>query len=151
MKVIKNVTIDKQQLLEFAKNLTKNLRGGELIVLIGDLGAGKTTFVQACLENLTDEIIAQSPTFTLENIYPTKDLTIHHFDFYRLEEPGMVGYQLQEALSSDKAVVFIEWPGIVEGYLVDQPRLIIEFKFQPEPTDRQIICKSSNQLKYLLE
>ena len=150
MGIVKTIVVDRSQLFDFAKTIASNLKGGELIVLTGDLGAGKTTFARDLAEALGSEIEAQSPSFTIENVYPADRLTIHHFDFYRLEEPGVVGYQLQEALSNKEAVVLIEWPNIVEAYLADKPQLRLQFDFQPEANSRQISYRLHQPLRYLM-
>ena len=79
------------------------------IILKGDLGAGKTTFVRTFISLLDSEILVSSPTFTLMNIYKTNPYTIHHFDLYRLNN----SYEATE-WGFDEFVVdcdfsFIEW------------------------------------------
>ena len=71
---------------EFAKNLASILKKGDVIVLSGELGAGKTKFVEGILEhfNLQDEI--SSPTFTIVNEYQNDEINIYHFDLYRLSD-----------------------------------------------------------------
>ena len=71
--------------INFAKEFAKNLNKSDIIVLNGDLGAGKTKFTQGILEffGLGDEI--SSPTFTIVNEYKNEKATIYHFDVYRLK------------------------------------------------------------------
>lgn len=101
-----------------ARILAHNLTGGEVIELEGDLGAGKTAFVRGLAAGIESSDVVQSPSFTITRIYKGKNgLDIHHFDFHRLEEPGVVAEELVEVAQNPKAVVAIEWSNIVEKVL----------------------------------
>lgn len=84
--------------------------GVNLALLRGDLGAGKTTFVRAAVDYLggqPDDV--NSPTFTLHNVYDVDGSRLHHYDLYRLSDPGIMLDEVAEAaLNGD--LVFIEWP-----------------------------------------
>jgi tRNA threonylcarbamoyladenosine biosynthesis protein TsaE len=126
--------------------LGKQLQGSETIELRSDLGGGKTTFVRGLARGAGYNGNVNSPTFTLSRVYQTKNFSIYHFDFYRLEEPGILREQLAEAVS-DNNVVIIEWAGIVKGML---PAERISVAFRPvisEADERQIII--SYPEKYL--
>ena len=71
---------------QFAYKLASRLNIGDIILLVGDLGAGKTKFTEGLLSfwNLQDEI--SSPTFTIVNEYNTQNINIYHFDVYRLSD-----------------------------------------------------------------
>ena len=98
--------------------LGRNLSGGEVIELEGDLGAGKTAFVRGLAVGIESTDVVQIPSFTIARIYKGKNgLDIHHFDFHRLEEPGVVAEELLEVAQNPKAVVAIEWSNIVEKVL----------------------------------
>jgi len=96
-----------------AADLAATLRGGELVLLDGELGAGKTAFVQGLAEALGADA-ARSPTFTVMNIYTTTHSTIRelvHLDFYRLAKPEQVAeLGLEDWLGRTDAVVVAEWP-----------------------------------------
>ena len=101
-------TQNEQQTEDAGRALAETLRGGEVITLRGDLGAGKTVFTRglACGLGIASPIL--SPTFTIVREY-TGRLKLYHFDFYRLteaEELGEIGFE--EYMQSD-AVVVIEW------------------------------------------
>ncbi|HEV2762800.1 MAG TPA: tRNA (adenosine(37)-N6)-threonylcarbamoyltransferase complex ATPase subunit type 1 TsaE [Pyrinomonadaceae bacterium] len=88
------------------------LRGGEILLLAGPLGAGKTVFVKGVAEGLgldPDEVT--SPSFTLVNRYDGGRLTLYHLDLYRLDEGAQAAYavDLDELLSDERAVLVIEW------------------------------------------
>jgi tRNA threonylcarbamoyladenosine biosynthesis protein TsaE len=96
---------------DLGKIIGAQLSGGEIIVLDGPLGAGKTVFVKglaAALDVNPEEVT--SPSFTLVNIYPGR-LPIFHIDLYRLEEGVRAAHavDLEELLTDESAVVVIEW------------------------------------------
>ena len=87
------------------------LQGGDAIGLVGDLGAGKTTFVQALAEGLKvpPKVRVTSPTFTLINEYPDGRLALFHADLYRIDDPGELDeLGLDDVLRGD-GVVAVEW------------------------------------------
>jgi tRNA threonylcarbamoyladenosine biosynthesis protein TsaE len=118
--------------------LGKNLKGGEVIELRSDLGGGKTTFVRGLAAGAGSDSMATSPTFTLSRIYRAKNFEIHHFDFYRLNDPGILADQLAESINDDKVVAVVEWADIVKNVL-PEGHLSIEFKpTVSDPDERQI-------------
>jgi len=100
----------KQIAAQFATTLT----GGEVILLEGELGVGKTTFVQGFAVVLGYEGPVRSPTFTLVNIYPTTHSTIKkivHVDLYRLSrEQDLQVLALEEWMNQTDSVLLVEWP-----------------------------------------
>ena len=80
------VAKNEQDTIDFAEKFAKKLKVGDIIVLSGELGSGKTKFVQGVLKHfgLEDEI--SSPTFTIVNEYNAGEINIYHFDVYRLED-----------------------------------------------------------------
>lgn len=125
----------------------RKLRGGEVIELISDVGGGKTTFVRGLARGMGSKDVVRSPSFTIGNQYKAGRLTLHHFDFYRLQEPGIMERELAEALQDPKAVVVIEWGGIAEAVL-PPGRLSIRIKPTGE-TSRRFSFSCPNNLKYL--
>ncbi len=94
------------------ENLGETLTGGEMILLSGGLGAGKTLFTKGVLYGLdydADEVT--SPSFTLVNLYKTKKFDVYHIDLWRLDENSDVAFAvgLYEILEDETAVVIIEW------------------------------------------
>jgi tRNA threonylcarbamoyladenosine biosynthesis protein TsaE len=102
------------------------LRGGEILLLHGGLGAGKTCFVQGLCRGLgvTGEVV--SPTFTLVNTYEGR-LRVHHLDFYRIESPADlpdIGVpELLDEVADGGTVIAAEWPGPLLAALGPLPRL----------------------------
>lgn len=92
-------------------------RGGELLLLRGDLGAGKTTFVQGLAEGLgiPPDLPVTSPTFVLHAQYPGRP-GLEHIDAYRLEgRPGVEDLGFEELLHAPDRVTAVEWPGRLRG------------------------------------
>lgn len=85
--------------------------------LVSDLGGGKTAFVKGLVRGAGSSDRVSSPSFTLSNIYETPELTLHHYDFYRLDDPGIMRQEIGEVLADDRSVVLVEWGAIVEDVL----------------------------------
>ncbi|MEI7498051.1 MAG: tRNA (adenosine(37)-N6)-threonylcarbamoyltransferase complex ATPase subunit type 1 TsaE [Candidatus Falkowbacteria bacterium] len=99
----------------FAKNYALSLRGGEVIALFGNLGAGKTVFAQGLARGLTIRDNITSPTFVVMKIYPIHKhpsiSTLCHVDAYRLTAPEDINtIGLDEYLHRPDCVCLIEWP-----------------------------------------
>jgi len=92
-------------------------RAGDLLVLCGDLGAGKTAFTQGFAAALGVTAPVTSPTFTLANRYVGTDLTVHHLDVYRLAHIDEVRDLGLHELVDDRAVTLIEWGDAIAGAL----------------------------------
>jgi tRNA threonylcarbamoyladenosine biosynthesis protein TsaE len=93
------------------------LRGGEIIELIGDLGAGKTAFVRGLARGMGSSDAVSSPSFTISNRYGSEKLVMHHFDFHRLDDPGIIKRELAEMLEDPRAVTVVEWGAAVEDVM----------------------------------
>ncbi|MEX2006573.1 MAG: tRNA (adenosine(37)-N6)-threonylcarbamoyltransferase complex ATPase subunit type 1 TsaE [Candidatus Saccharimonadales bacterium] len=107
--------------------------------LVSDLGGGKTTFVRGLANGLKSKNTVTSPTFTLQNIYQGRgDLEIHHFDFYRLTDPGVLAAQLVESIGNPNVITVIEWSHIVKGVL-PADRLSIEFQPTATSPDERLL------------
>ena len=129
--------------------LGHNLRGGEVIELVSDLGGGKTTFVRGLTRGFGSSDKTASPSFTISKVYKAGKKELYHFDFYRLSESGVVANELEELLDDPNIVVVIEWANIVRGALPAN-RLTVTFKTLDENT-RQLTYNSPKALDYLLK
>ena len=98
------------QTLKLGKRIAGHLKGGEIILLSGSLGTGKTVLAKGIADGLgINKNNVVSPTFVLLRVYPGKHL-LQHFDFYRIKSPkDILALGLPEYLYSD-AVTLIEWP-----------------------------------------
>jgi tRNA threonylcarbamoyladenosine biosynthesis protein TsaE len=136
----KFITKTPQETIQKASGFAKSLKAGDIVLLEGDLGAGKTTFVKGLAEGLKAQAKSVvSPTFVLMNIYKGR-LPIYHFDLYRLEKPEEIAsLNIDEYLQAD-GVAVIEWPKRL-GKDMPQNTYWIEFKHKDENTRE--ICISS--------
>lgn len=90
--------------------LAAALQGGDAIALVGDLGAGKTTFVAGLVAALGAPAPATSPTFSLVNEYPGGRLIVWHVDLYRIERDAeLAELGLDDVLGDKRGVVLVEW------------------------------------------
>jgi len=119
-----------------------------VIELISDLGGGKTSFVRGLAQGMGSDDSVHSPSFTLSNEYVGGKLTLHHLDFYRLQEPGIMREELAEMLCDLKAVVVVEWADIVENVLPIN-RLRIRIKATGD-TSREFTLIYPESLDYLI-
>ena len=109
------------ELKSVAEVLLKTFPDHRFFSFYGELGAGKTTFIKFICEALQSIDVVSSPTFSIVNVYKTKNFTeIFHFDFYRLkslEEVYDIGY---EDYFYSESYCFIEWPEKIESLLPEK-------------------------------
>lgn len=134
------ITQNSQETISTASDFSKSLKAGDVLLLDGDLGAGKTTFVKGLAKGLKAKVKeVNSPTFVLMNVYKGK-IPIYHFDLYRLEKPQeLESLNIDEYLQSD-GVAVIEWPKRM-GSAMPKDCYWIEFKHKGE--QKRQICISS--------
>lgn len=136
---------------ELGRVLAESLERGAVISLSGNLGAGKTTLVQAIGKTLGISEVISSPTFTMMNEYHSGRMPLYHFDFYRVMEMAerqeedlsldLVASEFDEICESGRALMMIEWPEYfrVEGanYLepVDRLHISLTTSASPESSD----------------
>ena len=111
--------------MNFAKNLASKIKPGDVIVLNGDLGSGKTKFTEGFLEFFGLESEISSPTFTIVNEYNTNDINIFHFDVYRLSSSDEF-YSIGGEDYFSSGICIIEWGNIIKDAL---PKDYIEISF----------------------
>ena len=128
------VAKNEQDTIDFAEKFAKKLKVGDIIVLSGELGSGKTKFVQGVLKHFGLENEISSPTFTIVNEYNAGEINIYHFDVYRLEDSdefyAMGG---DEYLSS--GICLIEWGEMIEDIL-------------PKPYTKITFSKNNDDVNY---
>ena len=133
-----------------AEQLGKALKGGEVIELVSDLGGGKTTFVRGLARGAASKDTVASPTFTISKVYNAPHFDIHHFDFYRLDDPGIMADELAEIAGDTHTVAVIEWADVVQ-HVLPQKRLTVTISQTPDGA-RELVCHvHSKALQYLLE
>lgn len=138
-----------EQTEQLAAKLGANLRGGEAIELVSDLGGGKTTFTRGLVRGSGSEDKVGSPTFTLSREYAAPHFTFAHFDFYRLNEAGIVADELAEVIGDPNYVAVVEWGDIVHDVL-PKARLTVRFAHTGEDT-RKLTFEYVPELDYLMK
>ena len=120
----KNLTIKNEAaVIDFAENLMREILQSEdalpcVIELVGDVGAGKTTFTKGLARGLEIAEEITSPTFTISKVYEnSRGQKLVHYDFYRLENPGIMVEDLFENLQDPQTVTVIEWADTVSEIL----------------------------------
>jgi len=112
-----------EETISFAQDLAKELEAGDILLLHGDLGMGKTVFARALIRALCKDkdMEVPSPTFTLVQTYDSDLGMIWHFDLYRLYDPEEV-YEIgwEEALSAGEGIALVEWPERLGGLVPEQ-------------------------------
>ncbi len=141
---IKNSIIDissEETTKELAKDLTNYLKGGEIIFLYGEMGVGKTTFVKYLInqfqikKNLqTSEIT--SPTFNLLNEYDVDDLSIKHYDLFRLKDKSELK-NLNIFENNKNVITLIEWPQLINKEKLNKTIDLI-FNYENELNNRSV-------------
>jgi tRNA threonylcarbamoyladenosine biosynthesis protein TsaE len=105
---VNTISRSEEETAAVARTLAARLHAGDVVLLSGELGAGKTAFVRGLAEGMgVDPEYISSPTFTLIHEYRGPDLTLYHADLYRLERAEADDLGLEEAVDG---VLAVEWP-----------------------------------------
>jgi tRNA threonylcarbamoyladenosine biosynthesis protein TsaE len=138
-----------EQTEALGEKLGSLLKGGEVVELVSDLGGGKTTFTRGLARGLGSLDSVASPTFTISKLYQAGDIEVHHFDFYRLAEPGIVADELAEVIGDPHAIAIVEWADSVQ-HVLPNDRITLTIKQMPDGS-RQLTFTTSEAMGYLLE
>lgn len=124
---------------EIGKIFSKTLKPGDTVILIGDLGAGKTAFTTGVADGFGIKDHVSSPTFTIVNEYLSGDIPIYHFDLYRLlSEDDLYDIGVDEYLEKDGICIF-EWPELVINMMENYYKIEILKDFTVSEEYRKII------------
>ena len=137
---MKFTTQSEKQTLNLGKNFVLGLKGGEVIGLIGELGAGKTIFVKGLAQGLNIKNIITSPTFVLMKVYKAKGLIkrLCHVDAYRLKSAqDLTDIGIKDYLNKKTAVTVIEWADQVADILPEKV-IIVRLKMGRKKNERII-------------
>jgi tRNA threonylcarbamoyladenosine biosynthesis protein TsaE len=148
----KQIFVDSPEQMEhMAASMGGKAIPGICIELRSDLGGGKTTFTRGFVRGIGSLDSVSSPTFTIGKQYKTDNLTCYHFDFYRLQEPGLVAEELYEALNDPTGIIIVEWADTVNGVLPDD-RMIVKIARVSEDADaRMCTIQYSGNYQKLVE
>jgi tRNA threonylcarbamoyladenosine biosynthesis protein TsaE len=117
---------------EIAKKINNKIKQGDILFLYGEMGVGKTTFIKYLINDFQRKLGEKptevtSPTFNIMNEYKIKDLTIKHYDLYRLKsEEELNNLNLYE--ENNNSILLIEWPEVIKK----KPNSLIELYFEYE-------------------
>ena len=148
MSVWRTNTTSPEATEELAAAVGRRLKGGEVVELISDLGGGKTAFVRGLARGMGSHDHVASPTFTVAREYQSDKLTLYHFDFYRLHDPGIIAAELAEFISDPKAVVAVEWSDIVR-HVLPEKRLTVRLSLTGE-SSRKLELTFPGELAYVI-
>lgn len=135
---MKITTESEKQTLNLGKKFVLELKGGEVIGLIGELGAGKTVFIKGLAQGLNIKNIITSPTFVLMKVYKVKGLikNLCHVDAYRLKSAqDLVDIGIKDYLKQKTAITVIEWANQVKNIL-PKDKILVKIKIGKKPNQR---------------
>lgn len=134
MNLLKIVSSNLNDTLSFGKKLASKLSNGDLVVLSGELGSGKTKLTEGILSYFNLENGISSPTFTIVNEYIKNDINIYHFDVYRLEDSSEF-YEIGGDEYFDKGICLVEWGEIIQDAL---PKDYIHIQFERDENNENL-------------
>jgi tRNA threonylcarbamoyladenosine biosynthesis protein TsaE len=118
--------------------LARTLEPGDVVLIEGDLGAGKTTFVRGASRALGVTSVVTSPTFTIGQRYEGR-VAVSHVDLFRVDDLGGEDPDLLEAYLRPDAIAFVEWPQGVEGALAGLGKIVAHVRLEHAGGDRRIV------------
>lgn len=138
-------TVEETQAI--ASRLAQHLQAGDVLLLQGELGAGKTTFTKGLAVGLGITRNVKSPTYTLIREYTEGRLPLYHMDVYRLEESGTADLGLEEYFDGD-GVCVVEWPQFAAEDLPTE-FLAISFQKNAEHDEERMLSLTAHGSRYL--
>ena len=138
-----------EKLDKLSELVSNKISSTEWIFLFGEIGVGKTTFSRFLINNIQKKnniqtTDVQSPTFNILIEYKIKDITIAHYDFYRLKKLKEID-DLGILHNEEKNIKIIEWPELISKKIKD--RIEIHFRYQKNKDFREISIKSFGKSK----
>ncbi len=137
---MKIISHSRQDTIGLGERVGKDLKGGEVVALYGDLGAGKTTFAQGLARGLGIKKRILSPTFIIVRHYDIKDniaKDLYHIDLYRIEKSHHISrLGIIDFMNKNSNIVAIEWPERL-GKSLPKDRIDVHFKYMGE-NEREI-------------
>lgn len=109
-----------EQTKHLAEQFADSLKVGDVVLLSGDLGAGKTTFTQFVFKYLGVQGVVNSPTFSVLKTYNAKGIVLNHFDAYRINTAEAIECGFDEVISGGEGITFIEWSENINELLPSQ-------------------------------
>ena len=117
------------ELIELGEHIGAKLKAPVVLELVGDVGAGKTTLAKGIARGLEIDDEITSPSYTISKRYRNGDIELVHYDFYRLEDPGIMSEDLKESLNDENTITIIEWGNTIKNILPEKhPKITIRIK-----------------------
>ena len=130
MKYISKSILDTKNI---AKKYAMSLKAGDIVLLNGDLGAGKTTFTQCVFKALGVKDVVNSPTFSILQSYRGDWAVLHHFDTYRITTEEAIEAGFDEVFDDKDSIIFVEWAENIAP-LIPKKHKEINIKYIDETT-----------------
>lgn len=128
---------NERDMKQFGEKIGAAVQGGDCIELVGDVGAGKTTLVHGLAKGMGIDETIQSPSFTISRTYESDEgKFLTHYDFYRLDDPGIMKSELADTLANGDTVVVIEWAAVIESVL---PADRLTITIEPDNADNRVV------------
>jgi tRNA threonylcarbamoyl adenosine modification protein YjeE len=140
--VVELEVVGEQAMNELGATLASALRPGDVVLLLGDLGAGKTTLVNGALGKLSDHRQATSPTFALCHVYDSEPV-ICHVDCWRMNDERELADLALEEMLDDGAVALIEWGELARGRF-GEDAIVVEIE-RDEPESRRVTVSGAGR------
>lgn len=139
--------LDEKTFAKFAEVFGSFIEPGTVVLLIGELGSGKTSFVRYCVNRLgVSAMSVRSPSFSLINVYEG-NFKVYHVDLYRIDKDVELFMELEEVLESKDGVVFVEWADKISDFWTgEEIKIVLEYC----ENGRVVSIESDNE-NFLLE
>lgn len=136
------ITNGAEETVELGKKIAQEIKGGEIICLEGDLGAGKTTFSQGLLGGLGVIGAVTSPTFLVMKQYDLKKGSlnfdnVYHIDTYRIGEEDILNLGWEEIIKNKRNIILLEWPEKIKK-IIPENAIWIKFEILDEEKRKMI-------------
>jgi tRNA threonylcarbamoyladenosine biosynthesis protein TsaE len=142
---------DESQQVALAREVAQHLSSSFVMLLKGDLGAGKTTFARGFIQASGFDGVVKSPTYTLVEPYPiSNNRMCYHFDLYRLADPEELEFTGARDYFNENDVCLVEWPEKAEGFLPPAD-WICEFSYRNEGRNLTILAQSNKGKELMLQ
>jgi tRNA threonylcarbamoyladenosine biosynthesis protein TsaE len=141
-----------EEMKRLGEKLGSQLISPQAIQLIGDVGTGKTTLTKGISNGLGISSTVQSPSFIIFSLYRSPEgKELHHYDLYRLSDPGLMSHDIAESLNNPKAITVIEWGNSVQNIIPENSLRISIYMTNKEDQRKVIIENSMPDLSLQLE
>jgi tRNA threonylcarbamoyladenosine biosynthesis protein TsaE len=132
-------TVTSEQTEALGADLARDLRPGDVVLVEGDLGSGKTTFVRGACRALGVRTVVSSPTFTIGQRYPAA-VPVSHLDLYRIAALGDEDPELLADYLGDDRIAFIEWPRAEQAEIAEFGRIVARVTIEHAGEDRRRVA-----------